>query len=578
MATVAQHIIAALEASGVHRVYGVPGDSLNGFTDAIRLSGRISWEHVRHEEAAAFAATADAALTGALAVCAGSCGPGNLHLINGLFDAQRTRVPVLAIAAHIPLDEVGSQYFQETHPQELFRECSVYCELVSKPEMAPRITELGMRAAIEQRGVAVIVIPGEVFLSQLSNPDWRIAPVLPTRSLLRPADESLRQAAEILNRSTRTTILAGAGCAGAHDEVVQLAGTLQAPIVHALRGKEHVEYDNSHDVGMTGLLGFASGYKAIKEADVLLMLGTDFPYRQFYPDDATIIQVDIDGSHIGRRAHVDLGLMGTVKDTIIALQPLLTQAFDRDHLDRALRHYRMTRKSLDDLAVNDRDRTPIRPEYVARLASQLASDDAVFTYDVGTPTIWAARYLTMNGRRRLIGSATHGSMAGALSHAIGAQTPDRRRQVVALAGDGGLTMLLGELVTLKQNRLPVKVIVFNNSSLGFVELEMKAAGIVNFGTDLLAVDFAAVARAIGLFAHRVEQPGDLSAALREAFAHDGPAVVDVITASQEISIPPAITAEQVKGFSLYAIRTILAGRGDELLDLVSTNVARRILD
>ena len=243
-----------------------------------------------------------------------------------------------------------------------------------------------------------------------------------------------------------------------------------------------------------------------------------------------------------------------------------------------LRHYRKTRKSLDDLAVNDRDRTPIRPEYVARLASQLASDDAVFTYDVGTPTIWAARYLTMNGRRRLIGSATHGSMAGALSHAIGAQTPDRRRQVVALAGDGGLTMLFGELVTLKQNRLPVKVIVFNNSSLGFVELEMKAAGIVNFGTDLLAVDFAAVARAIGLFAHRVEQPGDLSAALREAFAHDGPAVVDVITASQEISIPPAITAEQVKGFSLYAIRTILAGRGDELLDLVSTNVARRILD
>ena len=384
--------------------------------------------------------------------------------------------------------------------------------------------------------------------------------MLPTRSLLRPADESLRQAAEILNRSTRTTILAGAGCAGAHDEVVQLAGTLQTPIVHALRGKEHVEYDNPHDIGMTGLLGFASGYKAIKETDVLLMLGTDFPYRQFYPEDATIIQVDIEGSHIGRRAHVDLGLMGTVKDTIIALQPLLNQAFDRDHLDRALRHYRKTRKSLDDLAVNDRDRTPIRPEYVARLASQLASDDAVFTYDVGTPTIWAARYLRMNGRRRLIGSATHGSMAGALSHAIGAQTPDRRRQVVALAGDGGLTMLFGELVTLKQNRLPVKVIVFNNSSLGFVELEMKAAGIVNFGTDLLAVDFAAVARAIGLFAHRVEQPGDLSAALREAFAHDGPAVVDVITSSQEISIPPAITAEQVKGFSLYAIRTILAGR------------------
>jgi pyruvate dehydrogenase (quinone) len=578
MPTVSQHIIATLEASGVHRVYGLPGDSLNGFTDAIRRSGRISWEHVRHEEAAAFAASADAALTGQLAVCAGSCGPGNLHLINGLFDAQRTRVPVLAIAAHIPLDEVGSQYFQETHPQELFRECSVYCELVSKPEMAPRIVEIAMRTAIEQRGVAVVVVPGEVLLSRLSNPDWKIAPVLPTRSLLRPDDESLRRAAEILNRSTHVTILAGAGCAGAHHEVVQLAATLHAPIVHALRGKEHIEYDNPHDVGMTGLLGFASGYKAIKEADVLLMLGTDFPYRQFYPEDATIIQVDIDGSHIGRRTHVDLALMGTVKDTVTALQPLLTQASDRDHLDRALKHYRKTRKSLDDLAVNDRDRTPIRPEYVARLASELASDDAVFTYDVGTPTIWAARYLTMNGRRRLIGSATHGTMAGALSHAIGAQSVDRGRQVVALAGDGGLTMLFGELVTLNQNRLPVKVIVFNNSALGFVELEMMAAGIVTFGTDLHAVDFAAAARAIGLFARRVEEPGDVHAALADAFAHDGPAVIDVVTARQELTIPPTITAEQAKGFSLYAIRTILAGRGDELLDLVSTNVARRILD
>jgi pyruvate dehydrogenase (quinone) len=345
-----------------------------------------------------------------------------------------------------------------------------------------------------------------------------------------------------------------------------------------LRGKEHIEYDNPYDVGMTGLLGFASGYKAIKEADVLLMLGTDFPYRQFYPEDATIIQVDIDGSHIGRRVHVDLPMVGTVTDTITALRPLLNQASENGHLDRALKHYRKTRKSLDDLAVNDRDRTPIRPEYVARLASQLATEDAVFTYDVGTPTIWAARYLTMNGRRRLIGSATHGSMAGALSHAIGAQSVDRGRQVVALAGDGGLTMLFGELITLKQNRLPVKVIVFNNSSLAFVELEMKAAGIVNFGTDLDTVDFAAAAGAIGLFARRVEKPDDLHTALTDAFAHDGPAVIDVITARQEMSIPPTITAEQAKGFSLYAIRTILAGRGDELLDLVSTNVARRILD
>jgi pyruvate dehydrogenase (quinone) len=402
--------------------------------------------------------------------------------------------------------------------------------------------------------------------------------VVASRSVLRPDDDSLRRAADILNAGSRITILGGAGAAGAHDELIRLAGTLQAPIVHAFRGKEHIEYDNPYDVGMTGLLGFASGYKAIKEADVLLMLGTDFPYTQFYPDDAQVIQVDIRGSHLGRRTPLDLGLVGTVKDTIDALLPLLVAKNDHDHLDRSLNHYRRTRKSLDSLAVNDRDRTPIRPEYVAGLVDRLASDDAVFTFDVGTPTIWAARYLTMNGRRRLSGSYTHGTMACAVPHAIGAQTAYRGRQVVALAGDGGLTMLFGELLTLVQNNLPVKIVVFNNSSLNFVELEMKAAGIVNFGTELHNPNFAAVAEAIGIFGRHVEQPGDLEPALADAFAHDGPALVDVVVARQELSIPPAISAEQAKGFTVYAIRTILAGRADELLDLVTTNVARRILD
>ncbi|SEH87876.1 pyruvate dehydrogenase (quinone) [Mycolicibacterium rutilum] len=576
MATVADHLIEALRISGVRRVYGLPGDSLNGFTDAIRRSGEISWEHVRHEESAAFAAAADAALTGRLAVCAGSCGPGNLHLINGLFDAQRSRVPVLAIAAHIPRTEIGSEYFQETHPQDLFRECSVYRELVSTPEMAPRIVEMAMRAAVEENGVAVVVIPGEIFSQRGS--DWRPRPITATRSVIRPDDESLRQAAALLNDASAVTILGGAGVAGAHDKLIRTAGLLNAPVVHALRGKEFIEYDNPFDVGMTGLLGFASGYKAIKEADILLMLGTDFPYQQFYPDHAKVIQVDIRGRHLGRRTPVDLGLVGSVGDTLDALLPLLRQKSDRAHLDRSLRHYRKTRQRLDELAVNDRDRSPIRPEYVAGLTNQLAGDDAVFTVDVGSPVVWAARYLTMNGRRRLIGSFNHGTMACALPLAIGAQTAFRDRQVIALAGDGGLTMLFGELVTLIQNRLPVKVIVFNNSSLNFVELEMKAAGIVNFGTDLVNPDFAAVATAMGIFGRRVEQPADLQPALAEALAHDGPAVVDVVTARQELSIPPAITVEQAKGFSLYAIRTILAGRADELLDLVTTNVARRILD
>lgn len=578
MATVAEHLIQALRVSGVRRIYGLPGDSLNGFTDAIRRSGEISWEHVRHEETAAFAAAADAALTGGLAVCAGSCGPGNLHLINGLFDAQRSRVPVLAIAAHIPRTEIGSDYFQETHPQELFRECSVYCELVSTPEMAPRILEMAMRAAVEDSGVAVVVIPGEIFLQRADASAWSTRPITATRSVVRPDDESLRQAAAILNDARAVTILGGAGVAGAHDALIDLAGTLNAPVVHALRGKEFIEYDNPFDVGMTGLLGFASGYKAIKEADALLMLGTDFPYPQFYPDGAKVIQVDVRGRHLGRRTPVDLGLVGTVADTVAALQPLLRQKTDSQHLDRSLRHYRKTRKAMDELAVNDRDRTPIRPEYVAGLVNQLASEDAVFTVDVGSPVVWAARYLTMNGRRRLIGSFNHGSMACALPHAIGAQSALPGRQIVALAGDGGLTMLFGELVTLIQNKLPVKVIVFNNSSLNFVELEMKAAGIVNFGTDLVNPDFAAVAQAMGILGRRVERPADLQQALADAFAHDGPAVVDVVTARQELSIPPAITVEQAKGFSLYAIRTILAGRADELLDLVTTNVARRILD
>jgi pyruvate dehydrogenase (quinone) len=578
VATIADHVITALHASGVRRVFGLPGDSLNGFTDAIRRSGEISWEHVRHEETAAFAAAADAALTGQLAVCAGSCGPGNLHLINGLFDAQRSRVPVLAIAAHIPRSEIGSDYFQETHPQELFRECSVYTELVSTPEMAPRILEMAMRAAVEENGVAVVVIPGEIFLQKADPPEWLTRPIVATRSVVRPDDESLQRAATILNESEAVTILGGAGVAGSHDALIELAATLNAPIVHALRGKEFIEYDNPYDVGMTGLLGFASGYKAIKEADALLMLGTDFPYQQFYPDNAKVIQVDVRGRNLGRRTPIDLGMVGTVKDTLAALQPMLRQKTQREHLDRSLRHYRKTRKNLDDLAVNDRDRTPIRPEYLAALADRLATDDAVFTVDVGSPVVWASRYLTMNGRRRLVGSFSHGTMACALPHAIGAQTAFRERQVVAFAGDGGLTMLFGELVTLIQNRLPVKVIVFNNSSLNFVELEMKAAGIVNFGTDLVNPDFAAVAQAMGMFGRRVEKPSELEGALAAAFEFDGPAVVDVVTARQELSIPPAITVEQAKGFSLYAIRTILAGRGDELLDLVTTNVARRILD
>jgi pyruvate dehydrogenase (quinone) len=574
--TISDLIVETLKNAGVRRVYGLPGDSLNGFTDALRRDGTMSWEHVRHEEVAAFAAAGEAAITGELAVCAGSCGPGNLHLINGLFDANRSRVPVLAIAAHIPSAEIGGNYFQETHPQELFRECSVYCELVGIPGQFPHVLEIAMRSAVEKRGVAVLVVPGDVLVQATGDDMWPAAVIRASNSVVRPGDAELDAAADVLNRCGRVTILAGAGCAGAHDEVIAIAAALQAPVVHALRGKEFVEYDNPYDVGMTGLLGFSSGYKAMEQCEALVLLGTDFPYRQFYPKDAKVLQVDTRGEQIGRRTRVDVPLVGTVKDTIDALLPRLTPKTDSDHLDKMRAHYEKARKRLDDFAVNDRNRTPMHPQFVAKTLDRLATDDAVFLPDVGTPVIWAARYLHMNGKRRLVGSFNHGTMANAVPQAIGVQASQPGRQVITLSGDGGLAMLLGDLITLRQQKLPVKVVVFTNGVLGFVELEMKAAGVVHYGTELENPDFAAVAQALGMHGQRVERPDDLESALQAALDYDGPALVEVMVTSQELAIPPAITFEQIKGFTLYATRTILSGRGDELLDLADTNVRRRV--
>jgi pyruvate dehydrogenase (quinone) len=573
--TTSDLIVETLAKAGVRRVYGLPGDSLNGLTDALRRNGTLAWQHVRHEEAAAFAAGADAAITGGLAVCAASCGPGNLHLINGLFDAHRSRVPVLAIAAHIPSREIGTSYFQETHPQELFRECSAYCELVSTPAQLPFVLERAMRTALEQRAVAVLVVPGDVLVDEVPKP--RVIPTIRASApLVRPSEPELDAAVQALDGAERVTILAGAGCAGVHEQLLALARTLQAPIVHTLRSKEHVEHDNPHDVGLTGLLGFASGYHAMEDCDALLMLGTDFPYRDFYPEHATVVQVDLRGEHIGRRTAVDVALVGTVKDTVEALLPRLRAKTDGRHLERMVGHYRKTREELDGLAVDDRNRSPLHPQFVARTIDELADPDAVFIPDVGTPIVWAARYLRMNGRRRLIGSFLHGSMANAVPQAIGVQAAQPGRQVVTMSGDGGLAMMLGDLITLQQLRLPVKIVVFNNGSLGFVELEMKAAGFVTFGTDLVDPDFAAVARGLGMHGQRVERPDELAGALRAAFAHDGAALVDVMVARQELSLPPKVTLDQLKGFTLYATRSVLSGAGDELVDLVKTNVTRRL--
>jgi pyruvate dehydrogenase (quinone) len=575
--TVADVVVATLKASGVRRIYGLPGDSLNGLTDALRRDGDLDWQHVRHEEAAAFAAAGEATMTEELAVCAASCGPGNLHLINGLFDANRSRVPVLAIAAHIPRTEIGGGYFQETHPQELFRECSVFAELVSVPEQLPWLLEIAMRTALERRGVAVLVIPGEV-LHHDAPKDSRPVAIRASTSVTRPSDDALAAAAELLDAAERVTILAGAGCRHAHDEVVAVAERLKAPVVHALRGKDFVEHDNPYDVGMTGLLGFASGYRAMEHCDALLMLGTDFPYRPFYPSDARVVQVDIRGEQIGRRVSVDVGLVGTVEDTVRALLPMLRAGRDSSHLERMTAHYERTRRRFDALEEQHGDRAPIHPQVAARAVDRLADDDAVFLADVGTPTIWASRCLRMNGRRRLIGSFVHGTMANALPQAIGVQASHPGRQVVALSGDGGISMMLGELLTLRQQHLPVKVVVFNNGALGFVELEMKADGFVTFGTDLDNPSFAEVARAVGLHGVRIEQPHELEEGLRKAFAHDGPAVVELVVARQELAIPPKITRAQAKGFTLWATRSILSGRGDEVLEVARTNLRQLALE
>jgi pyruvate dehydrogenase (quinone) len=565
--------VETLAAAGVERIYGVSGDSLNGITDSIRKQKQIQWIHMRHEEAAAFAAGAEAHLTGRLAVCAGSCGPGNLHLINGLYDCQRSRVPVLAIAAQIPSDEIGSNFFQETNPEHLFAQCSHYCELISQTEQMPRVLEIAMQTAIARRGVAVVAIPGDVALRDAveEGPRLHFSPPQPT---VCPSDEEIARLAKLLNESTKITILGGAGCAGAHSELIELAAKLNAPIVHALRGKEFIEYDNPYDVGMTGLLGFSSGYHAMMTCKVLLMIGTDFPYQQFFPKDATIVQIDIRGEQLGRRAKVDYGFVGDTKTTLRALLPKLEQNKDDKHLKVSVEHYQKARKDLDQLGTEEAGSKIIHPQYVVRMLDELAAEDAIFSCDVGTPTIWAARYLTMNGKRRLLGSFNHGSMANALPQAIGVQVSHPGRQVVSLSGDGGLAMGMGDILSLRQLRAPVKIIVFKNDSLAFVELEMKAAGIVDFGTDLQNPDFAKLAEAAGLLGLTAETPDQVRPMVAQALNHDGPALIEVLVSRQELSMPPTVTLEQAKGFSLFALRAVLSGRGDEVVDLAKVNLLR----
>ena len=570
--TSADYIARVLELAGIKHVYGVVGDSLNGLTDALRRQGTIEWIHTRHEEGAAFAAGAEAHLTGELAVCAGSCGPGNLHLINGLFDCHRSGVPVLAIAAHIPSSEIGIDYFQATHPESLFKECSHYVELVSNPSQLPQILGRAIRAAVARRGVAVIVIPGDVALKEAVAPPPRW--VVPTKPVVHPALKDLKRLANLLKDATRVTIFCGAGCAGAHDEVIELARRLKAPIVHTLRGKEFIEYDNPYDVGMTGLVGFSSGYAAMKDCDTLLLLGTDFPYRQFFPEHAKIAQIDMRPEALGNRCPLDLGLIGDVRETIQSLLPSIAEKVDSSHLNAALAHYKKAREGLDKLAEPKEGSKLIHPQYVTHLVSELAEEDAIFTCDVGTPILWTARYLKVNGKRRIVGSFNHGSMANAMLHAMGAQVAFPKRQVISMSGDGGFSMMMGDFLSLTQLQLPVKIILLNNGTLGFVELEQKANGFIDTGCDLINPNFADMANAVGVKGIRVEDPKDLRAALIEAFKHDGPALVDVVSVRQELAMPPTTTFDEAYKFGLFMIKAVLDGRGSQLVDLAKVNLLR----
>ena len=571
---VAEQLVQQLLDAGVRRIYGIVGDSLNPVVDAVRktggsVKGGIDWVHVRHEEAAAFAAAAEATLTGELAVCAGSCGPGNLHLINGLFDAYRSQVPVLAIASHVPSVQIGMSYFQETHPDRLFVECSDYCELVSTPEQAPRVMNSAIRHAVAGSTVSVITLPGDISDKKAAAPSPVFIPS--RRPTFEPNPEDGGQLVKLLNDVRKVAIFAGAGVEGAHDEVLALADKLKAPIGHSLRGKDFIQYDNPFDVGMTGLLGYGAAAEGMNDADVLILLGTDFPYNQFLPDTLTV-QVENRPEKLGRRTDVSFPIHADVKALCDAVTPLLKQHDDKFLKAAVKRHAKIMKAPVGSYTRNVEHMKPIHPEYVAHVLNEVADRDAIFTADTGMCNVWTARYIDPLGTRRLIGSFLHGSMANALPHAIGAQASHPGRQVISVSGDGGLSMLLGELVTARMLNLPIKVVAFNNSTLGMVKLEMLVNGLPDFGTDVHDVDYAGLAKAIGFHAERVDDPRNIRRALTDAMDFDGPALVEVITDPNALSLPPEIKGEQMIGFATAMSKIVLNRGAGEAVSMATSNM------
>lgn len=574
--SVAEQLVEQLIAAGVQRIYGLVGDSLNAVSDAVRRSGGsahggIDWIHVHNEEAAAFAAGAEAQLTGKLAVCAGSCGPGNTHLIQGVFDAHRSGAPVLVLASHIAASEIGTGFFQETHPEALFTQASHWCEMVSQPAQMPRLARIAMQHAVGLGGAAVLVLPGDVLAERAVGGEQLSAPPI-RRSAARPPAAELDELAGRINAAKRVAVFGGIGCADSRDEVLALADKLKAPVGHSLRGKESLQWDNPFDVGMTGLLGYGACYDAMHECDLLLLLGTNFPYEQFLPQ-AHTVQIDADPSRLGSHTSLDQGLVGDVGETLRALLPLVAEKNDRTFLDHMLRKTADAVERVVDVYTHDVDSlVPIHPEYAARLLDDAADDDAVFTADTGMCCTWIARFITPSARRRLLGSWVHGSMANALPQAIGASVALPGRQVVSMSGDGGLAMLLGELLTIKTHQLDTKIVVFNNSSLGMVRLEMMVAGDPPFETDHDHVDYAAITKGAGLHAVRVENPRDLTAAMQDVLQHKGAALLDVVTDPNALSVPPHLDAGELKGFATSTARSLLGGGVGAIAELARTNL------
>lgn len=566
---VADQLVEMLVLAGIKRIYAVTGDSLNHINDAVRRDGRIQWIHVRHEEVGAYAAGAEAQLNG-LACCAGSSGPGHVHLINGLYDAHRSGASVVAIASTCETREFGTDYFQETNTIKLFDDCSHYNQVAATAEQAPRMMQAALQHAVHKHGVAVFGLPGDVAASDAADIPTATRLYHP-RPVICPSPEELAELAALLNSAKKVAIYCGLGAVPAHDEVIALSELLKAPIAYSFRAKMGIQYNNPNEVGMTGLLGLASAYKSMHEADVLLLLGTDFPYTPFMPEKSKIIQIDLQPERLGRRAALEMGLCGDIRDTLKALLPLLKEQQDREFLDSMVAFYREVQKKMQTYVEDTGKEDAISPEFVAATLNKIAADDAIFTVDTGMTNVWTARYLEGTGKRTLLGSFNHGSMANAMPQAIGAALAQPGREVFALCGDGGLTMLLGDLMTIKQYHLPIKVIVFNNRALGMVKLEMEVAGLPDWQTNMVNPDFAAVAVAMGFTAFTVRKPEELEATLLQASKTEGPVLVNIFTNPESLAMPPKVEFAQMKGFALWMGKLILGGRYEDVFDAVKSN-------